>query len=150
MKKGMAGNNVPIKVYLGVKAVIVETQRLLVVKKTVLEPTRTRTFWDLPGGRIASGESLEQALIREVHEELPNLTSFQVGKLLYALKKATPIADGSEICFLYYQAQATFASATIALSPEHSEYSWVSAEEIQTFTEPAKSIYSILLSSSVL
>ena len=44
-----------------------ETGKILLVKRRI-DPKKG--FWDLPGGFINSGESLEDSLIREVKEEL--------------------------------------------------------------------------------
>lgn len=47
-----------------------ETGRILLVKRRI-DPKKG--FWDLPGGFVNSGESLEESLVRELKEEL-NLT----------------------------------------------------------------------------
>lgn len=42
-------------------------------KKLLLAFSKNKQAWYLPGGKIDAGESSEEALIREIHEEL-NLT----------------------------------------------------------------------------
>lgn len=51
---------------LGVGALIIEDGRILLVERGG-EPLRG--YWSLPGGAVETGESLEAALRREVHEE---------------------------------------------------------------------------------
>lgn len=56
---------------------LVEDGRLLLVR----ERLRERSHWNLPGGRLEVGESLEAALVREMREETG--LDVDVGELLY-------------------------------------------------------------------
>src|SRR3954471_4866504 len=51
-----------------VAAVIEEHGRFLVARR--LRGTHLAGFWEFPGGKALEGESLEDALRREIHEEL--------------------------------------------------------------------------------
>lgn len=55
-----------MKNHFGVYAVIVEGNKILLVEKT---RGPYAGLLDLPGGRLEPGESLEEALVREVKEE---------------------------------------------------------------------------------
>jgi ADP-ribose pyrophosphatase YjhB (NUDIX family) len=57
--------------HLGAKALLQNTEgKLLLLQKNPKEPHQNvECLWDLPGGRINRGESLEEALKREVFEE---------------------------------------------------------------------------------
>ncbi len=69
--------------YVGVKAIITDPDRgTLLVHRTDNE----YKFWEVPGGRINGDESFDQALTRELHEELLNLGSLAVGDYLGALE----------------------------------------------------------------
>lgn len=57
--------------------ILIEDQKLLIVKQKVSE----KRSWSLPGGRVEHGETLEEAIVREVKEETGIDTS--VIKLLY-------------------------------------------------------------------
>ncbi|CAG7646854.1 NUDIX hydrolase [Paenibacillus allorhizosphaerae] len=70
-----------------VTGIIVENDHILAVKQKV---TAGRE-WSLPGGRVERGETLEQAVIREMEEETGIAT--KVIKLLYVCDK--PDADPS-------------------------------------------------------
>ena len=77
---------------VGVGAVLIEDGRVLLIRRGK-EPLRGR--WSLPGGTVETGETLEQALVREMREETslevrvgPLLTTFdrierRDGKVLY-------------------------------------------------------------------
>lgn len=60
------GTPLPARPQLAVSAAIFRDGRLLLVRRAV-EPARG--FYSLPGGRVEFGESLEQAVAREVGEE---------------------------------------------------------------------------------
>lgn len=53
---------------VGVKAVILRDGRVLLLKRAATAPQYAGT-WDLPGGSVEDGETLESALAREVREE---------------------------------------------------------------------------------
>ncbi len=55
-------------VWSAVKALIKDGEKFLIVKQ--VEVGKNMEIWDLPGGRIKYGESPEEALIREVKEEI--------------------------------------------------------------------------------
>ena len=56
----------PERPIVGVGAVVVRDGQVLLVKRRY-EPLAGR--WSLPGGMVEVGETLEQAVIREMHEE---------------------------------------------------------------------------------
>lgn len=62
----------------GVVGVLVEGGRLLAIRRA--EGIRAAGFWCLPGGAIEPGESQEQAIVREMEEEL-GLAVRPVGKV---------------------------------------------------------------------
>lgn len=53
---------------LVVGAAIVRDGRLLAARRT--EPPHLAGGWELPGGKVEAGETEEQALVREIDEEL--------------------------------------------------------------------------------
>ncbi|MDB6112875.1 MAG: hydrolase [Pedosphaera sp.] len=55
-------------IFFAQKAFIVENQRLLVIQKSSASPLHPGK-WEVPGGRLEVGETLEQHIMREVLEE---------------------------------------------------------------------------------
>ena len=64
-----------------VTGVLVEENRILIVRQEV-NPTRG---WSLPGGRLEPGETLDEAMVREMKEETG--LDVSVGRLLYIAEK---------------------------------------------------------------
>jgi 8-oxo-dGTP pyrophosphatase MutT (NUDIX family) len=130
----------PAKFYIGVKAVIIHQQKLLVLNRA---HSASGAFPDLPGGRMEAGESIEAALRRELAEELPGMPEFEIGEILLARRRAQPFLDGTEFCLLYFR--VTVPEFEIRLSEEHSGYEWMGRAEIDQLEKPYREVYSRLL-----
>ncbi len=60
----------PMRIRTGVKALIIHDHKILVVKERITQDSGESILYDLPGGGIEAGESLAEALHREVFEEV--------------------------------------------------------------------------------
>ncbi|MGB4759438.1 MAG: NUDIX hydrolase [Candidatus Saccharimonadales bacterium] len=109
--------------YVGIKAIIIRGDKVLLLKDS-----SRPDFWDVPGGRIDDNESIEQALLRELKEELPSHSNPRIGELLNAYRIPGSIKDDLGLVLLFYRVDIDIADA-IALSDEHTDYEWVSFEE---------------------
>lgn len=87
-----------------------------------------RNEWELPGGKIARGETLEQCAIREIKEEL-NIDA-TIDRLFDAwmYKVAGKV---NVLCVIYLCKPVTIDEQQIKLSFEHEEYGLFTPEEIQ-------------------
>jgi len=88
-------------------AALIEEQQILMVELH----TPSRTFWTLPGGGVVSGETKEQAVMREVLEET-NL-HVTIERQLYEIS----IDQGTETCFLVRRALGSSAPR-LGIDPE--------------------------------
>lgn len=78
--------------------------------------------WEFPGGKIEAGETAEQCLIRELHEEM----SIDIAPYQYV--GAHEHKDGQvHIHLLAYRAK--YVAGTIILS-DHDSYQWVLPDEL--------------------
>lgn len=105
--------------FVGIKAVIIKDGNILLLKDS-----SRPDFWDVPGGRIDEDETIQQALLRELREELPSHSNPRIGKLLNAYRIPGSIKDNLGLVLLFYKVDVDF-EGEITLSDEHTEYAWL-------------------------
>ncbi len=77
-----------------VTGILIEDRKILLVKQKVNDDR----FWSLPGGRMEHGETMGEALIREIKEETGLDSS--IIKLLYICEKPDDIQPIIHVTFL--------------------------------------------------
>ncbi len=80
--------------------------------------------WEFPGGKIEAGETPQQALVREIKEELD--TEIKVGELIDTVEYDYPGFHLSMDCFW-----AEIISGSLVLK-EHEAAKWLAADELDT------------------
>lgn len=80
--------------------------------------------WEFPGGKIEEGESPQEAIIREIREELD--TEIKVGELLCTVEHDYLTFHLSMDCFL-----AEIVSGDLALK-EHDAAKWLNMNELDS------------------
>lgn len=121
-------NATPKIFHVGVKGVIRVAGKCLALKKKGV----TDIFWDLPGGRINDDEEVEQALRRELEEELPTLGAYRIGVQLGMFRFQRDFFPdelpgvGLFVVFFHVEAEPF----DVVLSPEHQEFKWVSLDDV--------------------
>jgi 8-oxo-dGTP diphosphatase len=129
----VSGGRMPPRLFhVGIKGVIAVDGRVLLLQRADGDGA---LFWDLPGGRIEAGEQIEQALRRELREEVPSIARVEIGDLLHAAP--VPAFAGSEngLLLLYYRVLAEVPR--VVLSAEHGGYTWAGAEDLPALARRA-------------
>ncbi|MEK4933923.1 MULTISPECIES: NUDIX hydrolase [Bacillus] len=76
-----------------VTGILIEDEKVLLVNQKV-----SNRNWSLPGGRVENGETLEEAMIREMREETG--LEVKIKKLLYVCDKPDALPSLLHITFL--------------------------------------------------
>ena len=109
---------------IGVKAVIVQDGRVLLLKR------RDFQTWDMPGGRINEGETVGQALAREVCEELPGGQCQTSRHIVHAEMADFVLPNGLRLMLLFFRVDAALPN-DLQASAEHDELRWARASDLE-------------------
>ncbi len=81
--------------------------------------------WDVPGGTVDPGETLEQTVIREIFEETQ--IEISIGKLLHVYTNLSQLPQ-RQTCQAIFLCK--YISGEIILNPEeHDKYMWIPKED---------------------
>jgi mutator protein MutT len=120
---------------VGVGAVLVEDGRVLLIKRGK-EPLRGR--WSLPGGTVEAGETLQQALLREMREE--TLLEVQVGPLVAAFDRI----EHEQGRLLYHHVILDFlcerVSGQAQAASDAEAVAWARPDELERYELTAKAL----------
>jgi len=112
-----------MKLQVGVKILIKNNRgQYLLIQRS--QPLPDGTEWDIPGGRIEPDERLEQALAREVKEEIGVELDSET-RLVSARDIIVQEADLHVVRLTY---TADFEESVI-LSEEHQDFKWATQKE---------------------
>ena len=112
--------------HLAVSAAIFRTGRVLIVRRAT---PPLQGIYTLPGGGVELGETLEQAVIREVREE----TGLAIEPIWLAGYREVIARDGEgkiERHFVILPFAARYVAGEIALNAELAEAKWLLPEEL--------------------
>lgn len=85
--------------------------------------------WDLPGGHCEPGESPEQTLVRELHEEI-GVAPLMLTSLAVLYEPSVPHADPYDPYVLHVYLVTAWRGAPRNVAPdEHSEIAWVAIDD---------------------
>jgi ADP-ribose pyrophosphatase YjhB (NUDIX family) len=116
----------PTRPYLAVSAAIFHDDRVLIVRRA--RPP-AHGFYTLPGGGVELGESLEQAVIREVREET-GLAIAPLALVGFREAIARDAAGRIERHFVILPFAARWIGGEIALNAELAEAQWRKPDEL--------------------
>lgn len=106
-----------------VAAIIVKDHKVFATQRGYGE---WKDFWEFPGGKIDAGETPEEALRREIKEELD--TEIAVGELFTTINYDYPTFHITMHCYL-----CTIENGSLTLL-EHEAAKWLSLEQLYSVT----------------
>lgn len=115
--------------YVGAKALLSRDGAYL-----LLQEARREAAWDLPGGRLEGTETLEQALERELREELPGIADIRIGPQLGSAPLGA-LRGEVGLLLVVYAAEASLP-AELRLSPDHRAHAWLPLEDARRRLPP--------------
>ena len=110
------------KYFVAAKGVVENDGTILALLRGKTAPTHP-LHWDLPGGILEYGESIEECFVREVREEAA--LEIDVPRVFHAVSRVNAL--GEFWTTVFYTAHAR--SSDITISWEHDEYKWVAPDE---------------------
>ena len=127
------------KFHLGIKALIRNSAGqilLLKVNKEKLKGFTGEAYWDIPGGRIQKGQTVEETLKREVEEEIgvKEITNIKPFSMVLSKIRIPQGEDSVGLILGTYTCEIP-ENSEIKLSEEHTEAKWFTSEEASKLLE---------------
>lgn len=117
------------KIVVALKAIILSNSKALIIRRSLDDEIGAGT-WEFVGGKIEFGETLEEAIKREVMEETS--LEISVGELLYAVTfKTNP---DRQVVILTYACELV-GNADVTLSNEHLSFKWAYRASLEELLE---------------
>jgi 8-oxo-dGTP diphosphatase len=111
--------------YGAAHALIERDGRFLVTRRSAVDDYMPLK-WDLPGGTVDSGETLEEALIREVDEETK--LKIDIERLIYAYTNRATLPERQTFQTVFF---CRYVDGDVQLDPaDHDEFTWATKSEI--------------------
>jgi 8-oxo-dGTP diphosphatase len=120
---------------VGVGAVIVHAGRVVLIKRGK-EPLLGR--WVVPGGTVEWGESLQDALVREVQEET-GLT-VRPGELLTVFDRIERGPEGTRYHYVILDYLCEWLSGTLVAGSDAQDAAWAAPEDLPAYDLPEKAL----------
>jgi len=126
----------PDRPVVGVGAVVLEAERVLLIKRG---HAPLKGQWSLPGGGVETGETLEQAVAREVLEET-GLT-VEVGPIVEVLDRISRDADGRvEHHFVLVDFVCRASGGILRGASDAEDAAWVALQDLARYDVAAVTV----------
>jgi 8-oxo-dGTP diphosphatase len=124
---------------VGVGAVIVHGGRVVLIRRGK-EPLKGR--WVVPGGTVEWGESLEDALVREVQEETGLTVRPRV--LLMVFDRIERWPEGVRYHYVILDYLCEWTAGELSAGSDAAEAAWASPDELARYDLPQKALEVVL------
>lgn len=108
---------------LSVKAIVMDKDKRCLVLRRSMASKNNAGKWEFPGGKLDPGESFDNALEREVHEE----TGLEI-TLLRPFDTAMSSIQDRRVVYLFMLAET--GTDRVRLSDEHDAFQWVAVDRL--------------------
>ncbi|MBN1539349.1 MAG: NUDIX domain-containing protein [Candidatus Thermoplasmatota archaeon] len=108
---------------LSVKVVILNDEGKLLLIKRSMSSKGNPGKWDFPGGKVDTGETFDEGLLREVFEE--TRLKISIERPLYVTESESPV---SRVVYLFMEGK--LKEGEVSLSEEHEDHTWVVRAEL--------------------
>jgi 8-oxo-dGTP diphosphatase len=129
--------------YMAAHGLIRKNNQFLVTRRSIVNDYMPLK-WDIPGGFVESGESVEDGLKREITEE----TNIEVSidKIIYVYTNLSQLPKKQVFQAVYL---CEYVAGEICINPEeHDQFAWISKE--QMFELEAIAFFEALLKQDIL
>jgi 8-oxo-dGTP diphosphatase len=121
-------NGFPSQPVLGIGAVIVKDGKAIIVKRAN-DPYRGQ--WSIPGGRVELGETLAEAVRREMREETG--LEVRVGPVIEVFERVDREGDRILYHFVVVDYLCTCTGGVLRAGDDAEDVAWVSTEDLQRY-----------------
>ena len=125
----MVSGKYPPQPVIAVGGVVVHENCVLLIRRGK-EPARGE--WAIPGGRVKLGETMREAVVREIKEE--TAVSVRPGKLVYYFETIQPDSDGRiQYHYAIFDFKATYLAGEPMAHDDAMDARWVSPTEVKAY-----------------
>jgi len=121
-------NEFPSQPILGVGAVIVKDGKALIVKRAN-NPYKGQ--WSIPGGRVELGETLAEAVQREMREETG--LEVRVGPVIEVFERVERELDRIRYHFVIVDYVCACVGGALCAGDDAEDVAWVTSEELEAY-----------------
>lgn len=116
-------------VIFGQKAFIINAKKqILILKRQNSEIYND--LWDVPGGKLEQGDTLLEAITREIKEE----SGMQLEKIIAVLSSSKFQGQAADNPIIFRNIYLVKAQGNVVISTEHQEFKWIEAGELKQYT----------------
>jgi 8-oxo-dGTP diphosphatase len=114
--------------YIGIKGLIQNEAGHVLILKDVGSGK-----WEVPGGRLDQGQSIEEAFRREIEdEELPGSILRSLGSVAHTAQGDFIVENNHKLFLVFHLADVALPEVII-LSDEHSDSAWIDPSDTSAF-----------------